>query len=275
MQFRELPVDPALSAYVTKIIYLQNNSPNLFANKILPTGLAYLNFVFSTATSFTYPEGRVNLSRGCYIHGQIMQDKVSVEIPPQVNDSVDVITIELKALALYQLTGIETYELTDDYFLLEHILGNEINDIYQQIEEAASIPDKHRLVVSFLKQKLLKIPLTSPYSRAILHHIKKHDGNISLQELAKKYQVSNRFLEKIFKKEIGLSPKFYARLIRFKQAARMMMAQPQLSQNEVAFRCGYYDVSHLHRDFLKFGGFPPGQLSSLPLEFTKLILKNS
>ena len=59
---------------------------------------------------------------------------------------------------------------------------------------------------------------------------------------------------------MGMSPKFYARIARFDKAFRMKTRQPQLDWLDVAYACGYFDFSHLMRDFRQFAEVTPSLL---------------
>jgi AraC-like DNA-binding protein len=57
-----------------------------------------------------------------------------------------------------------------------------------------------------------------------------------------------------FRREIGLTPKAAARVIRFDRACRLL---PRHSGVAVAAECGYADQAHLIREFVSFTGPSP------------------
>ncbi|TNH29364.1 AraC family transcriptional regulator [Micromonospora orduensis] len=81
---------------------------------------------------------------------------------------------------------------------------------------------------------------------------------------------SRRHLAVRFRQEVGLPPKTAARLLRFQQARSALAgavaasgaasAGRAVDWAEVAARCGYYDQSHLIRDFHQFAGATPAAL---------------
>jgi len=64
-----------------------------------------------------------------------------------------------------------------------------------------------------------------------------------------------------FQTEIGVPPKTVARLIRFQHALRLIDGQTRPRWSEIVHACGYYDQSHLIRDFHQFAGCTPGELA--------------
>ncbi|HEY7007493.1 MAG TPA: helix-turn-helix domain-containing protein, partial [Jatrophihabitantaceae bacterium] len=77
---------------------------------------------------------------------------------------------------------------------------------------------------------------------------------VSIASIARAVGWSERHLATRFRTEIGLTPKAAARVIRFDRARRMLRAR---TGADVAARCGYFDQSHLVRDFVSFTGLSP------------------
>lgn len=82
-------------------------------------------------------------------------------------------------------------------------------------------------------------------------------GNLSMDSLAKKACLSIRQLERQSLERIGLSPKYFARMIRFSEAYKFKERNPHISWTQIAHLFGYYDQMHLIRDFHHFAGVNP------------------
>ena len=63
-----------------------------------------------------------------------------------------------------------------------------------------------------------------------------------------------------FKHEIGVSPKVFARMLRFGRIVRAIRAGQIADLADLAVASGYYDQSHLNRDVREFAGTTPGEL---------------
>jgi AraC-like DNA-binding protein len=59
----------------------------------------------------------------------------------------------------------------------------------------------------------------------------------------------------VFRDQVGVAPKQYARILRFENALRFMRSGKSLSVS--ALGAGYYDQAHMHRDFSQFAGMTP------------------
>jgi transcriptional regulator GlxA family with amidase domain len=91
----------------------------------------------------------------------------------------------------------------------------------------------------------------------VIPDILKHSGMVKIDQLAKDACLSNRQFERVFKERIGLSPKFYSRLVRFTKAWLIKENNPAVTWTEIAYSCGYFDQMHLIRDFQAFTGTNP------------------
>jgi len=87
------------------------------------------------------------------------------------------------------------------------------------------------------------------------------NGALDLFSLARDLGVSLRQLERRFLAAVGLPPKTYCRIQRFKNVFGVI-GQPACNWVETAVACGYYDQAHLIRDCKEFSGNTPATLLS-------------
>jgi len=71
-----------------------------------------------------------------------------------------------------------------------------------------------------------------------------------------------RFLE-LFSRDVGLTPRVYARLLRFEAVLARLAAAPDARWAEIALEAGYADQPHFNREFLAFTGVSPGRYRAL------------
>lgn len=81
-------------------------------------------------------------------------------------------------------------------------------------------------------------------------------GRITVKEIAARVGWSRRHLAERFGREIGLSPKAAARVVRFDRARRMLQAGGH-GLAAVAATCGYADQAHFTREFRDLAGSTP------------------
>lgn len=78
-----------------------------------------------------------------------------------------------------------------------------------------------------------------------------------VNSLARQLQLSERQLNRLFRSNIGCSPKLFIQIARFRQATFTKLAQHQLSLTELAHHYHYFDQSHFIRDYQRMTGNSP------------------
>lgn len=84
-------------------------------------------------------------------------------------------------------------------------------------------------------------------------------GALRIESLADRLGVSRQHLAAQFRTHVGLSPKLYARIQRFRRAtdALRLPGPAAVDWAQLALECGYFDQSHLIRDFREFADSTP------------------
>ncbi|MFR5152604.1 MAG: helix-turn-helix domain-containing protein [Ruminococcus sp.] len=72
----------------------------------------------------------------------------------------------------------------------------------------------------------------------------------SIQMLSRETGYSECYIRRVFKEIHGISPKEFERFIRFQAFLGEITKSPeQAGSEETALNCGYYDQSHMLKDF--------------------------
>jgi len=87
-------------------------------------------------------------------------------------------------------------------------------------------------------------------------------GQLDLKELSRDLGVSREHLIRRFREQVGLTPKAYANVVRFNRALQLARRRRSLWSN-IAADCGYFDQSHLIRDFQRYAGRAPSSYYSI------------
>jgi AraC-like DNA-binding protein len=128
---------------------------------------------------------------------------------------------------------------------------------------AHGLDDAARLALleRHLLERLPGLPGITPLVAAALHAIDGSGGALRIEALADSLGVSRQHLAAQFRARVGLAPKMYARICRFRRATGALAAEPARSTAPdwagLALDCGYFDQSHLIHDFQEFSGGAP------------------
>lgn len=89
---------------------------------------------------------------------------------------------------------------------------------------------------------------------AAIHIISRTAGTCDIERVARSVNVTRQHLARLFAHHVGVSPKMFARVMRFRRAMRLGATKPWA---DVAADLGYSDQSHLIADFREFSGSSP------------------
>ncbi|QBD81114.1 AraC family transcriptional regulator [Ktedonosporobacter rubrisoli] len=95
------------------------------------------------------------------------------------------------------------------------------------------------------------------FLRTALELLYKTQGQIRMSVLAAECGLSLRQFERRFKQRIGVSPKVFARLLRFEALLCVLIHEPAYSLAEIASRLGYQDQAHVIHEFKTWAGCTP------------------
>jgi AraC-like DNA-binding protein len=85
-------------------------------------------------------------------------------------------------------------------------------------------------------------------------------GNVTA--VAGELGISERHLRRVFREEIGVSPKVFAKLTRFQRALQSARQDRRANWGSIAQSAGYYDQAHLIAEFRSLTGVTPRALLS-------------
>ena len=107
----------------------------------------------------------------------------------------------------------------------------------------------------------------------IMNEIRQEDFFDNIENVANRYGITSRYLQKLFLQYTGLTPKLYSKINRFQNSLRLVIKK-DISLTSIAYDCGYFDQSHFIRDFKSFTGLTPSDYSSENSPITSAFTNN-
>jgi AraC-like DNA-binding protein len=226
---------------------------------------------------YFYPRDEVSTFH--YGQGREIRSPRSILVGPQVsrvdlNFAADhlVVCVACKPGGLHRLLGVPVKELFDFHVDSRAVLGPSLDDVADRLAEITD----YDLMVAVVETYLLRaarrtLPPDRPLD-VLLPQLLSGWATQPIEQLAHEVCLSPRQFERNFFERVGMSPKLYARIVRFDQAFRLKERQPNLDWLAVAVQCGYYDYRHLVRDFKAFAGVTPPQLLAADATHTRLAI---
>jgi len=94
--------------------------------------------------------------------------------------------------------------------------------------------------------------------RDAVNYINHQKGQLDLHILYKRYNISERRFQQLFKTSIGMTPKRYCLLKKFHSAVTLLTRQTNLT--DLGLSLDYYDQAHFIHEFKSFAGICPSSL---------------
>lgn len=142
------------------------------------------------------------------------------------------------------------------------VLGAELPSLWQAVAEAPHVDARVAIVERWLLRKAGETD-SARSAVSLVDLIARHRGTLAPMALAHGLGVGQRHLERMFRRESGVTVKRFSRVARFQMALDAKVLSPRRTWLDVAHACGYHDQMHLVHDFHEFAGASPGDTVSL------------
>lgn len=84
-------------------------------------------------------------------------------------------------------------------------------------------------------------------------------SSLDIGSMVTRSGLSHRRFVELFSQNVGLTPKRFARVLRFRRMLRRLAHDPKVAWADLAVDMGYSDQAHFNREFREFAGFTPEQ----------------
>lgn len=157
----------------------------------------------------------------------------------------------------------ELSEFNNQVMDLRDLMGSSARKLHAQLREVPQLSKRIELIEDYLLSRL------SSRDRRIRHialvgeiikdmHV--NESSEKIDTIASRYNISSRYLTKLFLQYTGVTPRLYTKIHRFQQSLQLV-SENQSSLTSIAYECGYFDQSHFIRDFKSFTGVTPSSYS--------------
>ena len=168
------------------------------------------------------------------------------------------VVLQLFPFAARLLLGVDPKVLNDDCYDLRQVEGVNTASTLADLEAVAETEVQTRLMTTYIEE-LIKHSSHNPDHRIkmAVNMILKANGQVSVKDLRRDLYITERTFERSFAREIGVTPKQFARIIQFKHSLNQLSERDYLSLSEVGHESGFADQSHFIRTFKRFAGKTP------------------
>jgi AraC-like DNA-binding protein len=260
---------PALQPFVRQLWISDTTArPAIAREHVLPTGQMHLVFRLAGPPLRLF-DGAQDLS-GSVIGEPVVGGARAAYYVKESGAAVTSLGVQLLPGAALSLFGASAAELAERHTPLSELWGAQGRSALDQIAEATGPQARLDVLAAMLRLRLPRIQAMHPAVAALLSG----PGQLArIDALVRDSSYSHRRFIALFREATGMSPKRYARLMRFRALLAALRAAPASPLGMLALEAGYSDQAHMNREFRAFAGLTPVQYLRLaPADANHVVL---
>jgi len=168
-----------------------------------------------------------------------------------------VLGVKFRAGGLYPFVRREMSLLTGKTVPATEWLGSEVENWLDRVLDAAEDAAMAERAECMLSARLPERDGQSEWADRIVRLAQTDRTIIRAEQLGEAVGMSLRQLQRLFRKYVGVSPKWVIKRFRLQEAAERLENDPSVSLAELAAELGYFDQAHFVKDFRSVLGQSP------------------
>jgi AraC-like DNA-binding protein len=192
--------------------------------------------------------------RGLDVHAVGVQQRVHRKL---IRAGQRTVTARLRLGSTKAVLGVPASAITGRIVALEDLWGDAMaRRFVERLAAARSTVGAAAIVERALAERLavMDAPRASPQ---LALEAAERLASATVSAVAADLGVSERHLRRVFREAIGVSPKAFAKLMRFHRAIRAAREDGRARWGSIAVETGYYDQAHLIDEFRAIAGVTP------------------
>jgi AraC-like DNA-binding protein len=159
--------------------------------------------------------------------------------------------------------GRPVHEITDRAIALPDVFGPTALTLERETAAEADPDAKIAHAEAFLRARMPPPDPEVELVQAVVVDMLDVEPGSTVQEVARRHAVSTRTLQRLFRRHVGVGPKWVLRRYRLQEAAEQLAAGERSDWTRLALDLGYFDHAHFIRDFRAVVGRSPAEYEAV------------
>jgi AraC-like DNA-binding protein len=233
---------PPLASYVEGLWYYDGFQAAHHKERVLPNGR------FQVVIDLSAGPGAVSGMRSRYI----VIDTAAIQ------SAMGIVFRPGGARGFFDVPAADFY---NEVVPLDLVWGSRVTQLRDRLRDVVSAVEKFRVLETALLQVMQRgaehrLPM-HPSVQYALGEFRRVPHIRSVIDVTKDAGLSRRRLSQLFREQVGITPKLYCRLHRFRRVLRQIASGGPVDWADVALAGGYCDQAHLAHEFHDFSGISP------------------
>lgn len=257
MRYEEFPPTPALAPFVRCIwtFVAEGARAPAAPQRIVPDGRCELVVHLGDAYAEWMGHGVERVQPKVLFAGQL-----SRPLWLFAKGHAHILGVRFEPARARRFLGMPLSGTTDRRLDLESLWRAETRRLLEALDGARGAQSLRESLGRFVHERIERHPGgDDAVVAACVERIEAARGRIELEDLGSASGLGRRQLERRFREAVGLSPRRFANVLRLRSVFDALQAAPHAGWADAALAAGYFDQSHLIRDFRRFVGCTPAQ----------------
>jgi len=246
-----------LAPYIKRYWAIENSlgKGEKCVQRITPTGLTELMFYFTPRPKILTNNKYLSDNVALFGHQNDFYDM-------ELTGDLSVFSIVFKPQGLMRFFKFPLHEICNQNVPLHHLINRQTcRDLEEKMGEAITFHQRVHIAEAYLWSTFKTDFADFEFQRInhIAELIKQSFGNTNVHQMAMEACLSRRQFERIFARQVGISPKQYLKIIRFQYAIFQKQQNRHWDMMDLSYQSGYFDQSHFNNDFKSLCGLTPKQ----------------
>jgi AraC-like DNA-binding protein len=243
---------PPLQPFVRTLWACDETTSRGGRERVLPGGTAHVVFRLDVPLRVYDGDGD---RRGRIVGHVIVGGPRAGAYVRDVSFPVTSVGAELAPGAAALLLGERADALAHRHTPLADLWGRTAELWHEQLLEAG---DPERRLTVFEALLFARLPRLRGVHPAVAHALARFGSTSAVREVVAETGYSHRRFGALFQEAVGLAPKRYCRVLRFRSVLDRLATEPSTPMADIALAAGYSDQPHFTREFRELAGMSPG-----------------
>ncbi len=263
-----IPAFP-LNEFIEAFIYFERAEHAHAVDRFLPNGDTEILIDFHDTPQYVYDNNTLKEIQACnHVWASGLRTE-PITIPSGNGAAMMVISFKKGRSAPFFPFPME--EIRDSVVDADLIWGSDFGDLRESLLDEKDIDQRFLMVEGFLLSKFRSKLNLDPCVAFALGEMIERPDQTNIATMNAKIGYSQKHFGAMFKKQIGVTPKSFLKIMRFQKAVRTIDAATEIDWTTIAHDCGFYDQAHFINDFKQFSGFTPEQYSKIHTNYLNYI----
>jgi len=258
-----------LSPYIKHYLFLKSEGNSIKKLRLFSDG--------NTGMAFCLNDSFISIDKSNYLPNSFLYGQINEFKDLYLANNASFIIVVFQPDGLYKLLGISANELRDKIVTAEEIFGGRAVLLHNKLMSLENLEDTlFELNKFFYKTARKHAHSNQILVQASLNFINTYKGVVTIEQLVKHTGYTERHIERAFSETIGISPKKFGNIIKLHSFLKLLKNKsPQNNLTAICYDAGYFDQSHLIKEFRKYTGITPTEYLNntrrLTINFMELI----